>query len=325
MADALRNRGIRVIQVEEYRPDDYGKPDAIILSNPHLRPEMLQNIAETYSAGDVPVLVDLDMDYENMPVHHPDYPLRGLGRLANRRAFTSSLLMANRITVPSVVMAESLRERGYRVEVVPDGWNADHSFLNRSASNRSGVHIGLSGITGVLEDFVLVRRVLIRLLKEFENATVVIIGNTNIYQALESVPDRQRLFLPHNLLKQSTAELHPVDILLVPCCNHPFNRSRSDAVLVEAGALAIPWVASPMPAFVDWHAGGLFAEPAEEWHTLLRQLLLDESLRAALGKDGYRAAGAREAHVIGTTWVQIFERLKLEASRLTKAGQSFPG
>jgi len=85
-----------------------------------------------------------------------------------------------------------------------------------------------------------------------------------------------------------------VDILLVPMRDTPFNRCQSDRRLVEAGARRLPWIASPIPAFITWETGGLIADTPDEWFSHLGQLILDPDLRSTLGQAGWRKAESRE-------------------------------
>jgi hypothetical protein len=101
--------------------------------------------------------------------------------------------------------------------------------------------------------------------------------------------------------------LAQVDILFVPLRNTPYNRAASDRRLMEAGVRGIPWVASPVPAFTAWNVGGLIAHTADEWHTNLRQLMLDAGLRSSLGQSGRKRAEIREMEHLGPTWLSLVE------------------
>ncbi len=302
--NALHQSGCKVTLAEEFQKEASVQPDVVIVSNPHLKPHLSQCMA-ICSASGIPLIVDLDMDFENLPIFHPDYASRGLGTLANSKAYTASLLLANLITVPSQAMAGSLRASGYPVEVAPEGWHRGIHQRQKLAPARNEITIGWVGTSRLLEDLATIRRVL----HEFENTKVVIVGNPAAYQLLESVPLNRKIFLPTSSQDAYLSLLEQLDILLVPLSSHPFNNAQSDKIIMEAGARSIPWIASPIPAFVEWGAGGLIANTRDEWHTDLRQLVMDPALRSSLGKEGFQAANKREAKYIGNGWVSTIEQL----------------
>src|SRR5690606_32330488 len=90
-------------------------------------------------------------------------------------------------------------------------------------------------------------------------------------------------------------QLGLIDILLIPHRNIPYNQSLSERLLIHAGVKGIPWVASPLPAFREWGAGGFTASSPEEWHTYLRQLIVDADVRRQLGRAGNTQAALRES------------------------------
>ena len=63
---------------------------------------------------------------------------------------------------------------------------------------------------------------------------------------------------------------------------------------MQAGIKHIPWVGSRIPMTVEWNSGGLIASTPDEWHTNLRQLLLDEEARTNLGQEGHDKSVHRE-------------------------------
>ena len=74
---------------------------------------------------------------------------------------------------------------------------------------------------------------------------------------------------------------------------------------MEAGVRSIPWVASPTPAYTAWKEGGIIANTLDEWHSGLRQLMLDTALTTSLGKAGRIQADSREAKHIGRLWADF--------------------
>ena len=69
----------------------------------------------------------------------------------------------------------------------------------------------------------------------------------------------------------------------------------------------LPWVSSRIPAYSAWNNGGLLADTLEEWHTNLRQLIMDSEMRAKLGDAGCGKAQQREMQLVKWMWIEAVE------------------
>jgi len=301
------------------KPGDYGTNfDMVIASNPHGDPSLMPVLA-TCSGAKIPVVLDLDNDFTQIPNNHPIYQDYGLDLPEKMRAYTAALLMADRITVPSVVLAETLTAAGYPARVIPDGWMRCNGLWEKGVRRRHTLNIGWIGPAGQEEDVALIRRMALRILREFPHTQLVVGGDAQVYQLFDSLPESRRLFLPPVQTDDYPYLLGQVDILLVPMRDTPFNRCQSDRRLVEAGARRLPWIASPIPAFITWETGGLIADTPDEWFSHLNQLILDPDLRSTLGQAGWRKAESREMGNLTTLWSDLITEM-LPAQHRAVAG-----
>ena len=305
---ALDSLGCQVIESNEFPLADGQLPDVAIVSNPHSYPKLLESMA-TLTASNIPIILDLDTDFELLPVSYPEYNLIGLGTPARGRAYMAAMLLASMVTVTSEIQAVSLRSGGYPVSVVPDGWTRQNPLWEKKNASRETINIGWLGSSGQLEDLAGIRRVIIRILREFPYTQIVITGNSQTYRLFESVAENRRKFLPPVPPEENPYLLSQMDILLVPLHNQPYNQSLSDKVLVEAGVKQIPWIASPIPAFQTWQAGGIIADTIDDWHLNLRQLVMDAEVRKNLGRSGFQAAKKREKSQLGHLWLSTIEKV----------------
>ena len=78
---------------------------------------------------------------------------------------------------------------------------------------------------------------------------------------------------------------------------------------MEAGVKRLPWVGSRIPSFMDWNSGGLLADTLEEWHTNLRQLVMDGEMRLKIGDAGCRKAQQREMQLVKNSWIDIIDEV----------------
>jgi glycosyltransferase involved in cell wall biosynthesis len=301
---ALESCGCQVLEKDEYVPAQDRKPDVVITSNPHTNPALLESLAAASNAR-IPIVLDLDTDVEHQPVSHHEYSVKGLSTQTRGNAYAAALDLANMISVPSQMQAVSLKTVAERVFVVPDGWSRQNKLWEKSPAPHSTINIGWAGSSGQLEDLMLVRRFIIRIIREFPNTRIVIIGNPQAYRLFDGLPENRRMYLPLVADEEFPHLLSQLDVLLVPLRNLPYNLSLPDTPLVEAGAKGIPWIASPIPAFRSWNAGGIISESSDEWHLNLRHLVLDAELRNRLGQAGKDAAKTREISQLASLWLEL--------------------
>jgi glycosyltransferase involved in cell wall biosynthesis len=178
------------------------------------------------------------------------------------------------------------------------------------------ISLGWVGTSGELDDLMLIRRFIVRILREFTNTQIVIIGDPRAYRLFDGLPENRRKYIPLVADEEFPYLLSQTDVLMVPLRNLPQNKAMSDALLMQAGAKGIPWIASPMPAFRDWMAGGILCESLEEWHLNLRYLVMDADLRNKLSKAGREAARTREMEYVGKSWMDVIHQLT-DANMLT--------
>jgi glycosyltransferase involved in cell wall biosynthesis len=319
LKSTLESNGCQIAEKGDYVSGRDAKPDIVIASNPHTNP-MLINCLSNLSAAGIPIIVDLDIDFEKQPISHHEYNAKGLGNQTRSNAYASAISMAGMVSVPSETQAASLKTSIENVCVIPDGWSQQNKLWDKDSHPRKTINIGWVGTSGQLEDLLFIRRFIIRIVREFPNTRVVIIGDPQAYRLFENLPENRRMYLPVVAHEEFPYLLSQIDVLLVPLRTLPFNNSLPDTVLVEAGAKGIPWIASPISSFRRWQAGGIISESLDEWHLNLRHLIMDKEFRCSLGEAGKSAARSREMNYLGRLWLEMISQVtdtkKTTASRL---------
>ena len=296
--------------------DVYDKFDIAIAFNPHGEEAMMEIMAAC-SGAKIPILLDLDNDFEQMPVNHSGFADFGLESAEKMRAFTASLVLADGIITPHKILAEKFQTASNKVYVIQDGWARREGQWEKPLVKRHTVNLGWIGLPGQVEDVALIRRMVYRILREFPHTQLVIGGDIDVYQLFDHLPESRRMFLPPAQPEDYPYQLGQVDIFLSPLQDSPFNQTRSDQQLMEAGARRIPWVASPIPAYKEWNAGGLVANSAEEWVSHLRRLVLEPELRNKLGQEGWRKSETREMTYISDLWQQVIREVLQKAIKFS--------
>jgi len=308
LKSTLESSGCRITERGDYVSGRDIKPDVVITSNPHTNPMLLEGLSALSAAG-IPIILDLDTDFEKQPVSHHEYNTKGLGNQVRRNAYSSAISMASMISVPSETQAESLKNLAQNVSVIPDGWSQQNKLWDKSSHPRKTINIGWVGTSGQLEDLLFIRRFIIRIVREFPNTRIVIVGDPQAYRLFENLPENRRMYLPVVAHEEFPYLLSQIDVLLVPLRNLPYNTSIPDTILMEAGAKGIPWVASTIPSFRHWQDGGIISNSLDEWHLNLRHLVMDEEFRRSLGGAGKNAARSREMSNLGRMWLEIINQL----------------
>lgn len=307
LRSALESGGCQVTEKEAYVPGRDLKPDIVITSDPHTNPLLIESLSALSSAR-VPIILDLYTDVEHQPVSHQEYGVKGLSTQTRGNTYTAALALANAISVRSEMQAASLESMAEQVFVIPDGWSQQNKLWEKSPAPHGTINIGWAAQSGQLEDLLIIRRFIVRIIREFPETRIVIIGNPQAYRLFEGLPEDRRMYLPLVAHEEFPYLLSQLDILLVPLRNSPYNLSLPDTILVEAGAKGIPWIASSIPAFRSWNVGGIISESLDEWHLNLRHLIIDADLRNRLGKDGKNAARMREMGQLTNLWLEIINQ-----------------
>ncbi len=94
LRSTLETFGCHVTEKGEYVPGRDPQPDLVITSNPHTNPGLVASLSLLSGAG-VPIILDLDNDFRNQPVAHPDYESTGLGTQARSNDYASAISYAD--------------------------------------------------------------------------------------------------------------------------------------------------------------------------------------------------------------------------------------
>jgi glycosyltransferase involved in cell wall biosynthesis len=303
-AEALSKLGCEVTVANQFPPKFESKFDVVVAYRPHGDASLIQGLAACATAG-IRIILDLDADFELLPVDHPDYENYGLDTPARIKSYATTLMLADQICVPNQILATAFEAKGYPVKVIPDGWSESNILWSKPTARRSALHVGLIGQPGQIEDILQIRRVILRTMREFSFIKLVVIGDLQTYRLFDGLPESRRLFLPPVNLEDYPYLLGQTDILLRPLRNTLFNQALSDRQLMEAGIRKVPWIAPPLPEVLQWEEGGLLASSLDEWYISLCKLVQNAELREKLGWAGYQKARAREMQQLAGDWLDL--------------------
>lgn len=156
----------------------------------------------------------------------------------------------------------------------------------QSTGDRAGIRIGYaSGSRAHDEDFRVASDALVRVLEQYEDVELQIIGYAVMPPVLERFKDRIKA-RPFSGYAKYFAALNQVDINIVPLVNDRFNACKSAIRYLEASLLNVPTVASAVGQFTEVISDGqdgYLVSTHEDWVLALSRLIESRELRLKLG------------------------------------------
>ena len=143
-------------------------------------------------------------------------------------------------------------------------------------------------------DFELIKPTIVKLLSEFDNLYLKIVGILDVPEELEPYKDRI-LVAPFCDWRDLPSLIRSVHINLAPLEEGLFNRAKSENKWTEASLVKTPTVASPtgaLGAAIDDGKTGFLCETANDWYKTLKKLIADEALREKVANAAYEKAMA---------------------------------
>lgn len=95
-----------------------------------------------------------------------------------------------------------------------------------------------------------------------------------------------------------------------PLSDTRFNRSKSRLKCIEANAVRVPYLASPLPEYARMTAeggGGLLASKPGDWYKQGKRLLTDHKLRQELGAQGQAYAATQTIEEHAWKWMEAWQ------------------
>jgi tetratricopeptide (TPR) repeat protein len=237
-----------------------------------------------------PFVIEVSQDYFQLPAEHPQYFRTGPGNPESLKSIEMMLGAAARILVPSKVLAERYAKFTKYIKVVEPDWDRDNPLWKKRTPARDSINIGWVGTLADRDDLFTVKKDILRILREFPEAKLMISEDLEAYKSFSAVSERRRGYLPPTTPEDLPYLLMQFDILVLPLRKTPYNEAKSNELLMAAGVRRIPWLASEIPAFLDWNAGGVVIDEKMSWHDKLAELVQNRELRLSLGEAGEQKA-----------------------------------
>lgn len=212
--------------------------------------------------------------------------LRGYARTSERCSF---------FLAPTEFLADVARRQGKQAFVNRNALSSELLRISENARQQrrrptddDRVIIGyFSGSGSHDRDFRAVTDALVQVMREHPHVWLHIAGELDLGYPFDPLADRivRTPYLPWRELPHIIAA---TDINIVPLEeDSPFCQAKSELKYFEAGAVGVPTVATPVPAFqhaITHGTNGLLAGSPKEWRLVLNELVTDAQRRHALGE-----------------------------------------
>ena len=301
-ARALKAAGYQVKILSEVPYYELAQEDLIICQRPG--DSMCGLLREGVKAG-LPVVVDMDDDFSQIPADNPSYKVIGPANFAYHQILKYTIEEATILTTPTPVLAERYKRGTW---TIPNAWDDQNGNWKLPKVKHAGTRFGWIGTTTHRDDFELCRESLLLFLAGRPDCSIVIGADEKLYKHFYHIPESQKLFIPGLSAEEYPCFYSYIDVLLIPLKDTRFNQAKSDIKCVEAGAGRAAWIASPMPMYKAWGGGGMYASEPEAW-TVALQEMAKPCTRQLLADQGYDVAQERSSTVVGAEWVKIADEL----------------
>ncbi len=300
-AEALARHGFdsTIYRDPELRLDDLPHADILILNRVVWSPR-IESLIERFRAHGSVVLFDIDdlvFDPSRVDLLRfvestgADFRQQMTSFLEGIR---KTMLLCDAVTVSTPALKVEVEQLGMPAFVVPNCIDAvqfrladERTSGRRDRSSADVVRIGyFSGTKTHARDFAACAAALERLLGEYPQAELLVVGHLDLPANLAAYAGRVRVLplMPH---EQMLAVLAEVDINLAPLeTGNAFTECKSELKVFEAAMYSVPTVASPTGPFravITHGRNGMLAGDSDEWYQCLASLLDDPERRRSIG------------------------------------------
>lgn len=202
-------------------------------------------------------------------------------------------------TTSTTFLKRKLEERGKKVFLVTNKMSEEdvkwaEKVRGQKHAEDGTVHIAyLSGTPSHNKDFATITGALVRVLREFPQTRLVLVGPLDTESALNEFQDRiiRVPFAPRKEFFQTVAS---ADINVAPLeMGNDFTESKSELKFFEAGLLGVPTVAVANETYrgaITDGVDGFLATTEDEWYEKLRELIANETLRKNMADNALQTA-----------------------------------
>lgn len=297
----LTERGFRSTVIDDTQiiraGQELDKFDVIVLMRAAMSPQ-ISNLISYAKSLNIPVVYEVD-DYIFEPSIVPD--IDGVKYLTEEgqkqyiegvHLYRDALMSCDYAITPTAYLSQRISELGVLSFVIPNGLSkrqveiGDRVFRNKKRSSVDIVIGYFSGTHTHNADFAQTADALLRILEEYIEVKLLIVGPLDIDQRFNEYKKRiiRKKLVTWDELPDS---MHDANINIVPLeRGNAFCEAKSELKFIDASMLSIPTIASATDTYasaIKDGETGFLVYTKDEWYACIKKLLDDPVLRQKTG------------------------------------------
>ena len=203
---------------------------------------------------------------------------------------TDALAKELRKYVPKVIINHNVASE--------EMWNLSQNALINKGNKIKNDTIIMGYFSGSIThnpDIEMIKKPLIKILREFKNVQLLLFGILDFPNFLEDFHS-QVIIKNFGSWTELPKFISNIDINLAPIETNIFNAAKSENKWVEAAMVKVPTVASNFGAFkeaIQHNETGLLCSNMEDWYISLKSLILNKDLRKIIGEKAHNICKER--------------------------------
>lgn len=268
----------------------------IIFHRANLDKHTEQHLRYAKARGLITIYDTDDLLFEEDPVEYSIEPRQGVVRGTSyemAKSYQEAMKRCDVVLVSTNYLKQKAETFHNDVRLVKNGLSrefmkkAEHTHKLRKDKTTKKVTVAyLSGSKHHDYDFKLVEDALIRVLEEFPETCLLLMGKLNYSKHFREFGNQFK-YIPFMPYREYEQVFKDIDINIVPLItSQSFAQARSELKYIEAGICGIPTIASPTGTYCEaiMHGfNGLIANDGD-WYEALKILIVDQDKRRTLGE-----------------------------------------
>lgn len=219
--------------------------------------------------------------------------------------------IADMVTTTTKYLSRKLSEYNKNVVVLPNYIDLETWDLKKHRNNSKRLRIGWAGSITHLEDLKSVAPQITKVLKNFTNTELVLVGEPRAKELFPGIKVECMLGVPFEVWPTRLHSLK-LDIAFAPLRDTTFNKAKSNIKFLEYSIAQIPGVYSKTVYCYNKiePRRGLIAYNKKQWEMCLRNLIYSDNLRNDIRSNAYsfvKSWHSLDSHI--NLWAEAYESL----------------
>ena len=147
-------------------------------------------------------------------------------------------------------------------------------------------------------------------MKRHEDTVLVLVGFTRAREFFSRIAEDRIITFPFMPDSKYKGYVKSFDVALAPAVTNPFNKSKSDIRIYEAGMAGLPVIASPVPYREAIHEYGVVAKNNSEWFRALRRFYQKPEEAKSLGQQHRQHTLEEHTYDVNIDkWIDLYKEL----------------